>query len=222
MGTSGVEDRGHAREVRRGVDRIVRGVARERGREEDLAHPRDGGGNGGHEDARRVTRLAPGRIDPGAGDGENARSELAPVVVGEGERLRLVRALAEVKRADAGGGDLEGRARGGRETRESGGAGIVAAHERGGASLVESLGEGEDRRVAPLAHGGEDGADVGLDAREVGLAPRAEPLQRSVRLRGAVDVRGELGRRGGSGGLRHRGREESSTQGRRGSVSSDA
>ncbi len=217
VGAPRVEDRRHAGEVRSRVDRIVRSVARERGREKDLLHACDRGGDRRHEDARRIASLPTGRVHPGARDGEDARAELAAVFVGEEERPPLVGALALVESADAGGGGLERGARGGREAREGLGAGEVAADEGGRAALVEALGESEDGGVSSGANRGEDRADVGLDAREVRLAAGAEPIERAARLGRAIDVDPE--RRHGHGRRRHRAGEGSST---RASVSLDA
>ena len=174
--------------MRGGVEGVVALVARQRRREEDLAHPRDLGRDRRHEHARGVARLAAGRVHPGARDRQDAGAELASVGVGEAERLGFVIALALVEDADAPRGDLERGARRRGKAREGSGAGIVAPDEGGRAALVEPLGEVEDGGVAPFAHGGEDRADVGLDAGEVRFAPGAEPRERRVAVGRAIEV----------------------------------
>jgi hypothetical protein len=98
-----------------------------------------------------------------------------------------VGALPLVKRADAGGAGLESRAGRGRETGERGGAVEVAQDEGVGASPVEALGVVEDGGVALGPDAREDGADVGLDAREVRLTAGAQAVEGALGLWRAID-----------------------------------
>jgi hypothetical protein len=134
-----------------------------------------------------ATCFAPGRVHPGARDGENTCTEVAAIVVEVLERARLVRALPLVEEADARRGDLERLARVRGEAPQGRFAAVVARDERRRAPLVERLRVAKDRRVPFVADGGEDGANVALDAREVRLTAGAKAGERVLRFGGAVN-----------------------------------
>ncbi len=168
-----VDDGGHPGEVGGRVDRVVALVAGKGRREDDLLDASHGGRDRRHEDARRIPRLASGRVDSGAGDGQDAEPEGDP-------RLFVPKAgvaLVLVKGADARRRELHRGAHVRREAREGGGAGVLAREEARRAP-AEALVVALDRRVPLGTDGGEDLANRGLDPLEIALAPRLEAPER--------------------------------------------
>src|SRR5262249_1280441 len=109
---AGVEDRRYAREVRGRVNRVVRSVSGEGRRAGDLWHASDLRRHGGHENARRITRLATWRIDARAPHRQHAKAE--PDAVGLELEARV--SLTLVERANACGCVLQRAARVSRKT----------------------------------------------------------------------------------------------------------
>ena len=171
-----VEDARDAREVRRGEQGVVGGIAVERRREHDVLHAGHVGRNRAHENARRITRLAAGRVDAHPSEWARPPAEHDAVrALLEGRLGDEVLELAMVKRANTRGGKAERFGVRLRQALERLRAAFGSTQKGLGTPLVESLRVTKDGCVSVPANGVEDLANRGFDGGEIGIAAAVEP-----------------------------------------------